>query len=344
MLALLLCCAVAAGAGAQVADAARPKPVPFQRGITVGEWGPDAYRAVPTKRLLNRLKTRYHVDAVTFFVRWEQRHVTSNRMRPGWTTVPDESLERAIRIARRLGLIVNLRPFIDPISGGWRGQLQPASVHRWFANYRKFIFKYAELARAGGANGFVVGTELTSLAKYEPQWRNVIRGVRERFKGYLTYQANWGVELQLIHWWDALDAISIAAYHPLASSSPYTVDQLIAGWYGTDPHSIGWYPQIEAARNQFQRPVLFTEIGYRTVEGSAIRPWDIEYVAPFSEQAQIQAYDAALQVWYRVEWFRGFHWWYVPPRSTAGLPGADHRPTRATLTHLGTWYQIRPRR
>ena len=337
--ALLACCVVAAGFAAE-ADA---KPVPFQRGITVGDWGQSAYSPVRTQRLLKRLKTRYNVDAVTFFVRWQQRNLEANLMRPAWTTAPAKNLERAIRIARRLGLTVVLRPYLDPLSGGWRGQLEPANVNLWFANYRKFILKYARLAQRAGARGFVVGSELSSLAAYETHWRALVSAVRREFKGFLTYESNWGVELRLVRWWDALDAISISAYHPLASSYPYTVDQLVAGWYGTDPRSTGWFAQIEAAHNQYQRPVLFTEIGYRTVEGSAIRPWDIEYQAPFSEQSQLQAYEAALQVWYRVPWFRGFHWWYVPPQSLGSLPGADHRPTRATLTLLGSWYAIRPR-
>lgn len=347
VLATLALCVSAAAAAACFAfptsAAGRTKPVPFQRGMNVGEWGPTAYSPVPTRRTLKRLKSRYHIDAVSFFVRWQQPSLTSNRMRPGWHTPRTKNLEGAIRIARRLGLKVILRPYVDPLSGGWRGQLEPSSIDLWFANYRKFIFKYADVAREAGASGFVVGTELTSLAGYETQWRALIGGVRARFKGFVTYQSNWGVELQIVRWWDAVDAISIAAYHPLASTYPYTVDQLIAGWYGTDPLSTGWFPQIEAVHDEFQRPVLFTEIGYRTVEGSAIRPWDIEYTAPFSEQAQIQGYEAALQVWYRVPWVRGFHWWYVPQHALTGLPGADHRPTQATLTLVGSWYAIRPR-
>lgn len=342
-LALLLCCAVTAGAGAQVAEAALPRPVPFQRGINVADWGPDAYRGDRLRRTLKRLKTRYHIDSVSFSVQWVQSSLTSNRMRPSYGTAPDANLERAIRIARSLKLKVVLRPYLDPLSGGWRGQLEPDSITRWFANYRKFILTYARLAREAGARGYVIGTELTSLAGYETQWRALVAAVRRQFKGFLTYQSNWGVELQLVRWWDAVDAISIAAYYPVATSSPYTVDQLVAGWYGNDPFSTGWYAEIKAAWDLFQRPVLFTEIGYRTVEGSAMRPWDVDYVAPFSEQAQIQAYEAALQVWYRVPWFRGFHWWYVPTRRLAGLRGADHRPTIATLQLVGSWYSIRPR-
>jgi len=342
---LCLWAAVAAAClGAVQSADARPKPVPFQRGMNIGDWGPSAYSAGPTARTLRRLKNRYYIDTVTFTVQWQQRHVSSNLMRPGFGTAPAANLERAIRIARRLGLKVVLRPYVDPRSGGWRGLLQPTNVDRWFLNYGKFIVKYAKLAQAAKANGFVIGTELTTMAKYEAQWRKLIRVVRTHFKGFVTYQANWGTEVGLVRWWDAVDAISIAAYYPLASTYPYTVDQLVAGWYGTDPQSIGWYTQIEAAHNEFHRPVLFSEIGYRTVEGSAIRPWDIEYVAPFSQQAQIQAYEASFLVWYRVPWFRGFHWWYVPPRSLAGFAGADHRPTRATLTQIGTWYALRPRR
>jgi hypothetical protein len=88
---------------------------------------------------------------------------------------------------------------------------------------------------------------------------------------------------------------------------------------------------------------MFGEIGYRSIEGAAFEPWDIERQASSSPEAQRRAYEAALRVWFRLPWFRGMHWWYVPAQNglVSGQPGADHRPLGPALRTLGRWYRKR---
>src|SRR2546430_15981811 len=78
---------------------AHAKPaVPFQRGMTVGEWGPSAYAPNKTATLLRSLK-RKHVDTVTLFVVWMQQDGTSTAIAPADKTAPRPNLGQAIRAA-----------------------------------------------------------------------------------------------------------------------------------------------------------------------------------------------------------------------------------------------------
>ena len=308
--------------------------VPFQRGMTVGEWGPTAYEPRSTARLMRTLAARYHVDAVTLFVTWTQFQGDSSVIVPGTETAPRANLARAIRSARAAGLKVLVRPYIDPSDGTLRGAVGPDSVPRWFDSYTAFLLRYADLAQREGATGFVVGTEMVSMSKYAAAWRALVAKVRAHFKGFVTYQANWD-EAERVRWWDALDAVSISAYYPLAAAAGATVPQLEHGWRR-------WLAAVQAIHKRSGRPVMFGEIGYRTVTTAAVEPWSID-PAPFSATAQRNAYEAALRVWYRVPWFAGLHWWYLPPQRAllAGALGADHAPSAGALDVMARWYRQR---
>jgi hypothetical protein len=319
--------ALATGAaGAQAAP-----PLGFQRGITVGEWGRTGYEPVRTARLMRTLARTYHVNTVTLFVVWEQADATSTVVAPGYRTVPTANLVAAIRSAHAAGLRVILRPYVDVADGGWRGGIVPSSPPTWFASYTRFVLKYADLARRERVTGLVVASEMSALSSSADQWRALVARVRRHFTGFLTYQANWD-EATRVAWWSSLDAISISAYYPLADHPSASVAQLVAGWRR-------WYAQIDRMRQLTGKPVMFGEIGYRTVTTAAVEPWVITG-APFSAAAQRNAYEAALRVWYRVPWFAGFEWWYLPPQRAlvAGFTGADHRPAPGTLQLLSRWY------
>ena len=313
--------------------AARPV-VPFQRGMTVGQWGPTAYEPRSTARLMRTLAHRYHVDAVTLFVTWTQFKSDSSIVVPGDKTVARGNLARAIRSARAAGLKVLVRPYIDPSDGTLRAGIGPDSVPRWFDSYTAFLLRYADLAQRNGATGFIVGTEMVSMSRYADAWRALVAKVRAHFKGFVTYQANWD-EAARVRWWDALDAVSISAYYPVAGRPGETIPQLERGWRR-------WKAEVQAIHRRSGRPVMFGEIGYRTVTTAAVQPWAIE-PAPFSVTAQRNAYDAALRVWYRVPWFAGMHWWYLAPQRAllAGKLGADHAPSRNALDVMARWYRQR---
>jgi hypothetical protein len=266
---------------------------------------------------------------------------------PGVDTQQPSRVRAAIRAAKALGLRVVLRPYVDRNDRGWRGEIQPTSVDAWFDSYGRYIRTYATIARRERVDGFVVGSEMVTMSGHADHWRALVASVRKRFRGWVTYQANWGGEENSVSWWDAVDVISISAYYPVAGRPGLSAAELASGWHAlVDQHGAEhhWFAGVDVLRQRFKRPVMFGEIGYRTVPQTAMEPWNIGLQGE-DAQAQSRAYDAALRTWYRVPWFRGMHWWYVAPNAPAldGHFGADHRPGPAALRTLARWYKTPPR-
>jgi hypothetical protein len=332
---------ITASAADRRAKPARSTKVPFQRGVTFGDWGPAAYDPNLATQALLRLKRNYKVKWVTFFYVWMQADGNSTTIFPGRETASQARLINAIQYARQIGLKVILRPYIDRNDGGWRGELTPTSVDAWFASYRNFILPLAKLAKTYGVRGFIIGSELKTLSPYASYWKNLVAAARRRFKGFITYQANWD-EYRRVSWWNVLDAIDISAYFPLNYNNTYSVRGLMAGWRGgAGPN---WFAQIKALHKKFRLPVFFGELGYRTVAGGAIRPWDTKLPGAYSEEAQRQAYQATFKTWFKVPWFRGFDWWYFPqnyfvnpPRP--GTKGGGHVPAPPAAKTIKRWYR-----
>lgn len=325
---------------------AAPRPVPFMRAMTMVEWGPTAFAPGPTRRLLDRLRARQHVDTVLIPVVWDQRTGSSTRIAPGPETAPAGRVREAIRLARARHLRVVLRPYVDPDDGSWRGAITPTSVNAWFASYRRYILGMAELAQRSHVSGLIVGSEMNTMTSYAGRWRSLVAAVRRRFHGFLSYESNWD-QFSRLSWWNALDAVSISAYFPLSNDPLPTTASLVAGWSDyVDPagQQSHWLASVQAIAAATSRPVIFSEIGYRPIVAGAATPWDPFSPAARAPAVQANAYAAAFQVFYRLPWFRGFAWWFMYPQHAllAGKPGADYAPTAGALAVLAHWYAHRP--
>jgi len=322
---------IALAAMAGRASAATIRPVPFQRGVTIADWGSAAYAGNGFGKLVKSLKGR-GVDTVTLLVVWEQNGKRSVKISPGQETVPTANLVRAINTVHAAHLRVILKPYIDLRAGGWRGEITPSSVPRWFASYDAFIVRFAKLAQKENVRGFVVGTEMVSMQRYASDWRTLIRRVRRVFRnGFVTYQANHS-ETNLT-WWDALDVIDISAYYPLNTTGSYRVRDLIAGWSQ-------WRSALSGLHSKYHRDIMFGELGYTPYTKAFAQPWVIQPLGSYSPIAQANGYTAAFDVWYPVAFFKGFGWWYVS--SNPGLRRTDSgndEPRAPALKVLSHWYR-----
>jgi hypothetical protein len=313
------------------ADAAQRR-VPHQRGMTLGDWGPNAYGSTATREALLELRRR-GVRSVTLFTVWMQRDERSSKIAPGPSTVRDVRLKRAIRIARSLRLEVVLRPYVDLLNNGWRGAATPRRPAQWWRDYRRFIVRYAALAQRTGVSMYVIGTEMKSQSGRSARWRALVRHVRARYHGVVTYEANWD-EFEDVDWWRAVDVIDISAYFPLASEAGASVEQLAAAWAG--PRE-----RIRAVARRFNRPVMLGEAGFTAFAGAAVMPWNVAISGPIDPKAQARAYAATFRAWAGTPWFRGFHWWFFPvERSRVGSrPAHWHIPRAPALDVLTRHYR-----
>ena len=241
----------------------------------------------------------------------------------------DSSLKRNIEIAHAAGLKIFLKPHIwmsNPSDGKWRSDIFPKEENawtEWSASNRKFILHYAKIAAEKDIALFCVGTEFTKLTKEKPLfWKNLIADIRSFYPGELTYAANWYQEFEHISFWKDLDYIGIQAYFPLTKNRNPSVAEIKKGW---KPH----LKVLERVHKQFRKPILFTELGYKSTPDSAIEPWlwpiyDPNLLHPISNQTQANCYDVFFQTVWHKKWFAGAHIWQWHTRNRRGRNKQHH--------------------
>lgn len=178
-------------------------------------------------------------------------------------------ITRPIEVAHALGLKILIAPHLaywgSPFS--WRGEIEfkdEPSLERFWADYERWIVALAELA--ADADGFVVGSELDRTLDHEARWRRIVAEVRARTRAPLTYAANW-TDYERVGFWDALDAIGIQAYFPVAESERADEATIRQAWATL-------MPRLSAFSAKHKRPIVFTELGYTHSFAAAVRPWD----------------------------------------------------------------------
>lgn len=257
----------------------------------------------------------------------------------------DEGLEATARLARGIGIHTLLKPHLwitGPEHGAWSGDIRmktPADWAAWFAAYEQFIIHYARLAETTGIEALSVGTELRgTLAGHDSEWRKMITEVRKVFHGKLTYSANWHAEFEEVSFWDLLDTIGVQSYFPLTDTRRPGLDRLLAGW--TAPTAA-----IEQVQKRHGKPVVFTEMGYRSMPDAAIEPWKWpgEFTTVESDfQTQADCYEAFFRNFWDKSWFGGAYiWkWYPRPRKPGGRSEMDFTPQNKPAEQvMGRWYR-----
>ncbi len=68
--------------------------------------------------------------------------------------------------------------------------------------------------------------------------------------------------------WSELDYIGVDAYFPISLEESPTLEQLETGWQPLAK-------ELEAFSDPYQRPILFTEYGYRSATQCAGKHWEI---------------------------------------------------------------------
>jgi ppGpp synthetase/RelA/SpoT-type nucleotidyltranferase len=229
-----------------------------------------------------------------------------------------------IGLLKKNGVKIMLKPQIWIWRGEYTGTLQMKSEEDWKAleaSYKKFILSYAKLAEETKVSIFCIGTELEQFVKNRPDyWKKLIDEIRKEYSGKLTYAANWD-EYPRVSFWEQLDYIGIDAYFPLSGEKSPTKEQLKQGWQK-------WKTAISELADQKQRPVLFTEYGYRSMDYTAKKPWLVDHnEEKVNLEAQVNATKAILEEFWDEDWFAGgYVWkWFIRHKEVGG--GKDNRFT-----------------
>jgi hypothetical protein len=189
----------------------------------------------------------------------------------------------------------------DPMRG--RGEISFGKHEKewnlWFKNYKKFISHYANLAAELNVEYFVIGTELEGASRRESNWRSLIKTVRKRYHGSMTYAANTKGEDENIRWWDAVDSIGIIPNDRLEKQQNPTLRELYESWRlvasGLESLSLKW-----------NKKILITQVGFKTED--------------LNMEKQARSYEAVFLALKGKPWLLGIYWWNWKANSLQGGP------------------------
>lgn len=215
----------------------------------------------------------------------------------------------------------NIQIMVKPQIWVWRGEftgyITMKSEEDWKLledSYRAFILEYAALAQEIKASIFCIGTELEKFVINRPAyWKKLIEEIRTVYKGKLTYAANWD-EFKRVPFWKEMDYIGIDAYFPLSDKKTPTIAEFEAGWASHKK-------VIQEIQQQNEKPVLFTEFGYRSVNFTGKEPWKSDRISgEVNLEGQVNATKAIHNQFWKEEWFAGgFLWkWFHNHKEVGG--------------------------
>ncbi|RIA08662.1 hypothetical protein OE09_0482 [Flavobacteriaceae bacterium MAR_2010_72] len=220
---------------------------------------------------------------------------------------------------------VMVKPQIWVSRGEFTGFIKMNTEAEWQQleqTYTHFILEYAAMAQEAKAELFCIGTELENFVAHRPEfWNDLISKIKTVYKGKLTYAANWN-EYTKTPFWDQMDYIGIDAYFPVSELKTPTLEDCKAGW---EKHK----SEIKTYSSTFQKPILFTEFGYRSVDFSGKAPWKSDRdMGDVNMEAQINTTQALFELFWHEDWFAGgFIWkWFHDHKRVGGMGNSQFTP------------------
>lgn len=311
-----------------------PPPLPYQKGISFsheigGDWGYGSEAAARELRRIRRLGATAVALVPYAFTAAPERPTIRFR-----TDETDDRLRRSLLAAKDAGLKVMLKPHL------WSGRRFHGDISFtdetrfaiWFEQYRRRLLHFARFAELHGVDLLAIGNELSGLTVEESPWRGLIADVRRIYNGPVTYAAHWNGEFERIAFWDRLDYIGVNFYFPLSSRG---------GRPAADSAPIAEARRrLRAVSAKFDKPILFTEVGFPALRTAASKPWE-ENASGLDAALQKQCYELWFRQFSREDYAAGMYWWKWPTHGRGGPFDASHSPVgKPAVEVLRTWFAV----
>jgi hypothetical protein len=293
------------------------------------------------KQSLTNLKNT-GANFVALVVPYYQSNTSSSDIAPGWNTPTDASLAAAIDYAHSLGLQVAIKVFDEPYTNAWRAYISPTDRDTWYSRYGSNLVHIAQIAQTHHVELMILGTEMVSVASSQinpdntQRWLTMISNVRAVYSGKLTYGANsndtnndtFVNEKKYVGFWSALDYAGLSTYYQLQGSD---VSSLKGSWDYWNKND------IMAFQRSIGKPILFTEVGYRSVDNAHSDPWNAGRGGAYNATEQSNDYEALMSYWNDYSYMQGVFWWDWSSNPNAGGAGdttytVQNKPAQSVLT------------
>lgn len=308
---------------------------PKEKGIALGLFSADP--KYDYKPALQEMRDAGATHAAIAWVWWQDDlRATEIKRVPAWSPT-DAQIVQAIKDAKALGMKVMAFPILRLIKterrDEWRGKIAPRDEDAWWKSYGAMMLEAARLSTEGGADRLAIGSELLSRESMRARWAKVIADVRrETPKLELCYSANWD-HFREVSFWDLVDVVGVTAYFELTRSNEAEVRELMLAWMG-----------IKAVLAEFSahagKKLVITEIGYPSLDGAAVYPWDETRKTAIDLEEQRRGYEAFARTFSDTSFLDGVYWW-----NWFGEGGAkDHNYTprnKPAAEIIRAWYRPR---
>lgn len=242
-----------------------------------------------------------------------------------WFGERRDGAKQYIEALRKQNIKVMLKPQIWIGRGDFTGYMDMKTEEEWRVleeSYSRFILEYADLAEEIKVPILCIGTELEKFIDRRPEyWNTLITNIKKIYTGKLTYAANWD-EFKSTPFWGQLDFIGLDAYFPVCELQTPTYETSMKGW---EKHK----PVIKELSEKYNKPVLFTEFGYRSVDYAGKQPWRYDRsMDQVNMEAQVNTTKALFETFWKEEWFAGgFVWkWFIDHNKVGGMDNSQFTP------------------
>jgi hypothetical protein len=257
---------VAFAIGAQASCGARSEPAPERQfdGFNVIAAPDHPFGSGSATRALTNAKELGASSVAIVPFLWQSSPTNPDLVRG--TDMSDEELRAAIRDAHALGLTVLVKPHIW-VPQSWAGTIAMNSEETWtawFANYQRELDRIARIAEEEQAEALAIGTELDGTTQ-RTEWSALIEAARNLYSGRLLYVAHNVEGVEKVPFWDRLDLMGVSLYPPLGADDDraYRLSAMRAV-----------AERLDALAARTGKSIIVGEIGLRSAEGAAAKPWE----------------------------------------------------------------------
>ncbi|MEO6346985.1 MAG: glycoside hydrolase, partial [Aquaticitalea sp.] len=233
-----------------------------------------------------------------------------------WLGEREDGIKQYAEELRKKGIKIMLKPQIWVWNGEFTGFIKMKNEEDWRTletSYSNFILFYARIAQENKFEILCIGTELENFIDARPDyWKGLIKEVKKVYKGKLTYASNWN-EYNRTSFWDEIDYIGIDAYFPVDDKQSPTLEASKKGW---QIHKA----EMKKYSEMHNKPILFTEFGYRSIDYAGRAPWTVDEVdKQVNLESQAMLTQALFEEFWHEDWFAGgFVWKWFHDYDKAG--------------------------
>ena len=302
----------------------QPQPLPYLKGFNFAHEGYAIYNGYGSALAAGSLRQLQGLgaNAVAIVPYSYMRDAQAPTPLPFMSRAGSETDEGVIHdafVARQLGIKTVLKPQIWLGGGSWPGDVEMQNEAGWqqfFDHYYRWMRHYALLAEMNDMDMLCIGVEFAKATlQREADWRNLIHKLRGIYSGPLTYSANWGQEFENLRFWDELDYIGLNCYYPLSQSETPSDEELSAAFHRV-------LHLAERVSRQYDKPLIFTEIGFTSTPTPWVTPHKDRDGAPYNEEAQGRCYRIVMEnLRSETDWCKGILWWKYPTDQSHGGSG-----------------------